>query len=93
MITPADIQKTAHLSKLNLTEEEEKRYLEELSGILGFFEKLEKVDTENVEPLSQVTGLVDNLRKDEVESFDASKLLNCSPREKHQNMVSVPPVF
>ncbi len=93
MITNADIQKIANLSKLDLTKEEEKRYLEELSGILGFFEKLEKIDTENVEPLSQVTGLENNLRQDVVENFEASKLLNCSTREKHQNMVSVPAVF
>ena len=93
MITPADIEKVARLSKLNLSDEEAKKHLEELSNILGFFEKLETVDTEGVEPLSQVTGLTDNLRTDEVEGFDASKLLACSPREKSQNMVSVPPVF
>jgi len=93
MITPADIEKVARLSKLDLSEEEAQRYLEELSDILGFFEKLEKVDTDGVEPLSQVTGLTNNLRVDEVEGFDAQKLLECSPREKSQNMVSVPAVF
>ena len=93
MITPDDIEKVARLSQLNLSEEEAKQYLEELSGILGFFEKLETVDTEGVEPLSQVTGLENNFRTDEVHSFDAEKLLKCSPREKFDNMVSVPAVF
>ncbi len=93
MLSLEEIQKVARLSKLELTPDEEKKYQAELSELLGFFEKLENVDTSSVEPLSQVTGLENNLRIDEVQNFDADKLLKCSPREKSQDMVSVPAVF
>jgi aspartyl-tRNA(Asn)/glutamyl-tRNA(Gln) amidotransferase subunit C len=93
MLSLEEIKKVAKLSKLELTDEEMKKYQTELSGILDFFEKLKEVDTDGVEPLSQVTGLENVLRTDEVENFPAEKLLQSSPREKSQNMVSVPNVF
>lgn len=93
MISLEEIQKVARLSKLELTPAEQEKYQAELSELLGFFEKLEKVNTDTVEPLSQVTGLENNLRTDTVENFDSDDLLECSPREKIDHMVSVPAVF
>ncbi len=93
MLSIEEIKKVAKLSKLELTDQEIKKQQAELSGILDFFEKLKEVDTTGVEPLSQVTGLENILRKDEVENFSSKKLLNSSQRKKSQNMVSVPNVF
>ncbi len=93
MLTIEEIQKVARLSKLELTGEELKKHQIELSGILDFFKKLSKVETENVDPLFQVNGLENVIRKDKVENFPAEKLLECSPREKSQHMISVPNVF
>ncbi len=58
----------SHISKLAnlpLTEEEKKKFAEQLSSILDYFTKLNELDTANVEPTSQVTGLENVTRNDE----------------------------
>jgi aspartyl-tRNA(Asn)/glutamyl-tRNA(Gln) amidotransferase subunit C len=51
MITQEDILKISRLSFLELSEEESKKYFKELSNVVDFFRKLEKINTKNIEPL------------------------------------------
>ncbi len=92
MLTKEEIIKIAHLSRLQLTEEEITKHQNELSGVFDFFEMLEEVDTDGVEPTSQVTGLEDALRKDVVLKYKGD-LLECSPQNKIGTQISVPNVF
>ncbi|PLX27386.1 Asp-tRNA(Asn)/Glu-tRNA(Gln) amidotransferase GatCAB subunit C [Candidatus Parcubacteria bacterium] len=61
-----DIQHIAKLARLELTEKEYDLYGEQLSGVLEFIDKLSEVNTDNVEPTAQVTGLLNILREDKV---------------------------
>jgi aspartyl-tRNA(Asn)/glutamyl-tRNA(Gln) amidotransferase subunit C len=54
----------AKLAGLTLTEEEIGRYQEQLSNIIGYIEMLDKVKTDNVEPVEQLTEL-DNVAFDD----------------------------
>lgn len=92
MLTKEEIIKIARLSRLQLTEEEITKYQEELSGVFDFFEMLEEVDTDGVEPTSQVTGLKNGLRADIVKDYEGD-LLACSPQNKVGTQVSVANVF
>ena len=56
-LSAADMRKLARLCKLRLTDEEIKRYQNDLSAILEYVAVLQKVDTGDLEPTSQVTGL------------------------------------
>lgn len=60
-----DVKKVAQLANLTLTPDEENKFEKQLSDILQYVEKLSKVETTNVIPTSQVTGLENILRKDE----------------------------
>ncbi|WP_026903072.1 Asp-tRNA(Asn)/Glu-tRNA(Gln) amidotransferase subunit GatC [Pedobacter glucosidilyticus] len=60
------VDKIAHLARLVLTEEEKNRFIEELSEILSFMEKLGELDTTGVEPLIYMNEHVNVLRPDEV---------------------------
>jgi aspartyl-tRNA(Asn)/glutamyl-tRNA(Gln) amidotransferase subunit C len=60
------VDKLADLAKLEFTPEEKERLKNDLSKITGFFEKLNELDTENVEPLIFMTDAVNVLRADEV---------------------------
>ena len=60
----ADIRKLAHLSRLQLTDDEVTRFQSELSAILGYVEQLRDVDVAGLEPTSQVTGLTNVVRAD-----------------------------
>jgi aspartyl-tRNA(Asn)/glutamyl-tRNA(Gln) amidotransferase subunit C len=73
-ITYEEVEHIAELARIELTEEEKKKFSGELSEILGYIKQLQEVNTSGVEPVSQVTGLVNVLRDDIAE--------NCGEDEK-----------
>jgi aspartyl-tRNA(Asn)/glutamyl-tRNA(Gln) amidotransferase subunit C len=64
-----DILKLARLSRLKLTEDEVESFKEELSKILDYVETLSNVDTKDLSPTYQVTGLKNAMRPDEVKDY------------------------
>lgn len=56
MVTAQDVSYVADLAQLELTEEERRRLLKDLNSILGYIERLNRLDTSNVEPMAQVAG-------------------------------------
>ena len=53
-ITEKEVRYVASLANLNLTEEETARMQADLDGILEHMARLNEIDTEGVEPMSQV---------------------------------------
>ena len=51
-ITRADVEKIADLARLDLTAEETGLFTEQLSSIIGHVEKLNELDTTDVQPMS-----------------------------------------
>lgn len=79
-ITEKDVRKIAKLAKLQLTDEEVKRFEGQLGKILDAVDELSKVDTSNVPPTSSVLGLSNVLREDEPRGqFPSEKLLANAP--------------
>jgi len=76
-----NVRHIAKLARLKLSEEEVQKFTKELSSILGYVEILNELDTENVEPTAQVTGLTNVFREDVVHESEATteELLGCSP--------------
>lgn len=68
-LTRDDILKLAALARIDLTDEEVAEFSDELSAILKYVEQLESIDVSGLEPTSQVTGLVNVTRKDEVVDY------------------------
>ncbi len=66
MLTREEVIKIAKLARLELTEEEIKRYQKDLSAILEHAEKLNEIDVTGVAPIYQVTGLEHVIREDKV---------------------------
>lgn len=60
-----DVGKVAKLANLTLSPEEEKEFEAQLNSIVGYIEKLNSIDTTNIEPTAQVTGLTNRLREDD----------------------------
>lgn len=73
-LTKKEVDHIANLARLELTEVELKKYSEQLSKILGYIELLNEVDTTNIEPTAQVTGLNNVLRNDEIEVWDKDEI-------------------
>ena len=56
MVTEKDVSYVADLANLELTEEERARMLKDLNSILGYIDRLNELDTSNVEPMAQVAS-------------------------------------
>ena len=54
-VTEKDVAYVADLSNLELTEEERAHMVRDLNSILGYIDMLNRLDTENVEPMAQVS--------------------------------------
>ena len=56
MVSEKDVSYVADLAHLELTAEERARMLKDLNSILGYIERLNRLDTSNVEPMAQVAS-------------------------------------
>ena len=83
-VSKAEVEHLARLAKIAISSKETEALRAELGSILGYFEKLQNVDTKNVKTTSQVTGLTDVWRKDEVKKSPLSRndLLANTPNVK-----------
>lgn len=95
-ISHKDVEHIAHLARIELTEVEKQKIEKDLSAILEFVEKLNEVDTENVEPMTGGTSLKNITREDKqidvsLEGHQASLLAQVS--EKKEGWVKVKAVF
>lgn len=80
-LTRDDVLKLARLARLTITDEEVEKYRSELSEILKYVEHLQTADVEGLEPTSQVTGLKNVMREDEIVDYGVSPddLLRVAP--------------
>lgn len=84
----------AKLARLQLSDDEIETYTNQLASILGYIEILNEVDTSQVEPTAQVTGLKNVMDADHVmKKSDCEALLACSPLPKEDHQIRVKPVF
>jgi len=77
-----EVEKIAQLARLGISEDEKKKFQDQISSILEYVAKLQKVDTKNVEPTAQVSGLINAVREDEVEECSKEtmkKLIDSAP--------------
>jgi aspartyl-tRNA(Asn)/glutamyl-tRNA(Gln) amidotransferase subunit C len=58
------VEKMAHLSRLELSEQESQRMVGDLSKILNWMDQLKELDTTNVEPLTHMSEEVNVFRED-----------------------------
>lgn len=62
------VKHVAELARLKLTDDEVKLYAQQLTDILEHFKDLDEVNTQGVKVTSQVTGLKNVFREDEVKN-------------------------
>lgn len=69
-ISIKEVEHIANLARIELTEAEKKEFTDQLSDVLGYVEQLKEVNTDGVEPISQVTGMVNVAREDLIKDSD-----------------------
>ncbi len=79
-VTIDDVDKVAALARLYFSAPEKEKMTALLNRILDYMDKLNELDTENVEPTSHVLTIKNVFREDEVEtSFSCEELLANAP--------------
>lgn len=82
-ITVQDVEHVANLARLNLSAEEKERYAGQLDAILKYADKLNELDTTDIEPTSHVLPLANVMREDEVRpSWPIEQVLANAPDEE-----------
>ena len=76
-----DVEKIAKLSRIEIDEDNKSKLVGELSSVLDFVDDLQSLDLNGFAPVSQVTGLQDVWREDEVIDckIPRDKLLSNAP--------------
>ncbi len=81
-ITPQQADYVAHLSRLQLSQEEKRRFSRQLDDILQYVDKLNELDTENVEPLVHVAPRQNVFRTDAAgDSLTRQEALGNAPQQ------------
>ncbi len=92
-VTIKDVEHIAGLARLEFTEAEKELLTHQLNRILAYIEQLNKLDTENVEPLTQVIETGNRFREDTVEpGLSSEEALNNAPA-KTDKFFKVPKVI
>lgn len=92
-LTRASVQKVATLARLRLTRDEESALTAELDQILGYMDKLNELDTLNVELFSHVVDNPDALREDKVSNQPNTDALLANAPERDETFFRVPKII
>lgn len=85
IISKEEVEHIAKLARLGLSRDEIKKFQNELSSILEYFEKLKKIDVSNIEPATHAI-LVENVMREDREKPESievrNKLIEAAPEKK-----------
>ena len=87
------ILRLENLAKLELSESERERLCVDLTNILQMVEKLKELDTSNVEPLTYISDVVNQLREDEIKGQVTIEQALSNAPEKNEPYFKVPKVM
>ena len=87
------LNKIAHLSRLDINENDTDKILKDMNNIVAFVEKLNEVNTDGVEPLTTMSHEINALREDEVKPhLSHERALKNAPK-KDEDYFRVPKVL
>jgi aspartyl-tRNA(Asn)/glutamyl-tRNA(Gln) amidotransferase subunit C len=81
-LTKKDVEYVSNLARLELSAQEADKFTGQLESILKYMEQLNKLDTSNVKPTTNVIGLKNVFREDVV--------VNCSYDERERILENAP---
>ncbi len=93
-LTTEEVKHIAKLARLGITDKEVEKFSSQLSDILSHAKMLDEVNTDNVEPIAQITGLKNVSFEDGEKGCEfTDELLKQSPQDIQDHMIKVKNVF
>ncbi|UHA74743.1 Asp-tRNA(Asn)/Glu-tRNA(Gln) amidotransferase subunit GatC [Paenibacillus sp. 481] len=78
-----DVEHVAKLARLNLSDDEKERFTEQLNAILKYAEKLNELNTDDVQATTHVLPIKNVMREDEVRpSLPIERVMANAPEEE-----------
>lgn len=93
MVTKNEVKKIADLSKLEFNENELEEFTHEMNNILNYVEKLNELNTENINPLSHPIENANVFRSDELKGSTSTEEALKNAPEKTSEYFKVPKVI
>jgi aspartyl-tRNA(Asn)/glutamyl-tRNA(Gln) amidotransferase subunit C len=85
LLSKKEVEHTAWLAHIELSEKEKKRFTEQFNEILNYFKKIDKVATENVQSTYHVLDLMNVYREDEATpSLPQEEALRNAPKKEKE---------
>ncbi len=79
MLDRAQVQKVAHLARLQLTPAEEEKFTTQLGSILDYFELLSELDVTDVKPTTRAIEVSNVVRADRQQPYPREDILEGAP--------------
>ncbi|OIQ78635.1 aspartyl/glutamyl-tRNA(Asn/Gln) amidotransferase subunit C [mine drainage metagenome] len=92
-LTIEDVQRIAHLARIEVDENEAKTMLTKLDGILGLIEQMQAVDTVGIQPMSHSQDITQRLRDDVVTEANQRELFQTNAPAVENGLYLVPKVI
>jgi aspartyl-tRNA synthetase len=92
-ITRDEVKHVAKLARLRLAESEVRSYQKDLNAVLGHFETLQELDTENARPMSHVLKLKNVWREDKPGKYKKTDPMLSNAPMKEKNYFKVPKIL
>ena len=93
MIDREQVNKVAHLARLDITSDEAQQFTTQLNSILDYFEQLQELDTNEVEPTTRAIETSNITRADKLEPFPNKQDLLKSAPEQDGDYFRVPKIM
>jgi aspartyl-tRNA(Asn)/glutamyl-tRNA(Gln) amidotransferase subunit C len=91
-ITKEEVLYVARLARLDLDEESIEKFAGQIDDILGYIEKLNQVNTQNIKPTSHAIFLTNAFREDQEREHIERELALANAPEKEDGSFIVPKV-
>jgi aspartyl-tRNA(Asn)/glutamyl-tRNA(Gln) amidotransferase subunit C len=92
-LTRAEVQRVALLARLRLTNNEEAEFTEQLDRILEYMDKLNQLDSANVEPFSHASVAANAFREDKVTNQPNADALLANAPDRDATFFKVPKIL
>ena len=92
-LTRENVQRVALLARLRLTAGEESELTEQLDRILAYMDKLNELDTANVEPFSHAVDGANAWREDKVSNQPNTEALLANAPQHDKTFFKVPKII
>ena len=92
-LSPEQVKKIAELARLELEESEVQKYAQQLSNILEFVEKLNKLDLSGIEPTAHAVSVATPFREDQTVPFQKQEAVLSGAPDREGPFFRVPKVL